>query len=71
MDELIKIYPLIPPGLMRAQTADKCEDIDDMPIAMAYVPRQSWDEVYEKDKGFMRGTIFPKLDKPFKGAWHK
>ena len=40
---------------------------DMTPLAMAYVPNQSWDEVYDAEKGFCRGTIFPALDKPFLG----
>lgn len=60
-------YSLIPPGLMRK--AESGENIDKTPIGMAYVPRQMWREIYEKDKGIMRGTIFAELDKPFlKGA---
>lgn len=60
-------YSLIPPGLMRE--SESCENIEKMPIGMAYVPRQMWREIYEKDKGIMRGTIFAELDKPFlKGA---
>ncbi|MBQ8606526.1 MAG: spore coat associated protein CotJA [Clostridia bacterium] len=39
-----------------------------MPIGMAYVPWQSFRDLYEKDKAIMRGTIFAELDKPFKGA---
>ena len=38
-----------------------------MPIAMAYVPWQSWRHIYEAGKGFHRGTIFEELDLPFKG----
>lgn len=39
----------------------------DTPLAMAYIPFQHWDEVYEAEVGFSRGTIFPALDKPFIG----
>ncbi len=41
--------------------------IDTMPVAMCYVPWQSFDQVYDLDKGFMCGTIFPELNKPFMG----
>lgn len=37
------------------------------PIAMAYVPFQSWEKPYDSDAGLSRGTIFPSLDKPFIG----
>ncbi|WMJ22951.1 spore coat associated protein CotJA [Paludicola sp. MB14-C6] len=36
-------------------------------FGMAYVPYQSWDKTYEPAVGFMRGTLFPCLDKPFLG----
>lgn len=36
-------------------------------LGMAYVPWQSWETPYELPVGFSRGTIFPKLDKPFIG----
>lgn len=34
-------------------------------VAMAYVPWQHLQTVYEPDYGFERGTIFPELDKPW------
>lgn len=34
-------------------------------VGMAYVPRQPLQNVYEADRGFTRGTIFPDLEKPF------
>lgn len=46
----------------------RCTDempLKDFPVAMAYVPWQSWDEVYDLDEGFEHGTIFPELNKPF------
>lgn len=41
----------------------------DQPIslAMAYVPTQKWEDLYESSLGFARGTIFAQLDKPFIG----
>lgn len=41
------------------------EGLSDMLLAMAYVPWQCWDKIYDADKGFCRGTIFKELDKPF------
>lgn len=43
------------------------EGLSDMPLAMAYVPWQCWDKIYDTEKGFCRGTIFKELDKPFEG----
>lgn len=36
-----------------------------MPLAMAYVPFQKIQSVYEPMNALMRGTIFPELDKPW------
>lgn len=36
-------------------------------LAMAFVPRQSWEEPYAPDVALSRGTIFPGLDKPLLG----
>ncbi len=37
-------------------------------LAMAYVPVQVWQDLYEPEEGFRRGTIFRELDLPFKGG---
>lgn len=44
-----------------------CAPVDSMPLAMAYVPWQQWQNIYEICQGFQRGTIFEDLDKPFHG----
>ncbi len=36
-------------------------------LAMAYVPPQTFTDLYEPEVGFERGTIFKKLDLPFLG----
>ena len=36
-------------------------------LAMAYVPYQNWQNIYDIDDGFKAGTIFADLDKPFLG----
>nr|WP_243207112.1 spore coat associated protein CotJA [Mediterraneibacter hominis] len=38
-----------------------------MPLAMAYVPWQKWQNIYEPCKGLSQGTIFQDLDKLFYG----
>jgi hypothetical protein len=38
-----------------------------MPLAMAYVPWQQWQNIYEPCRALERGTIFEELDKPFLG----
>lgn len=39
-----------------------------LPIAMGYVPWQHFKDLYDIEKGFMQGTIFQELDKPFYGG---
>lgn len=46
----------------------KRDSITDMPLAMAYVPWQRWQNIYDAEKGFCRGTIFQELDLPFFGV---
>lgn len=44
------------------------EKISKFPVAMAYVPWQKFDKIYENlETGFRAGTIFPELNKPFTG----
>lgn len=38
---------------------------DDPQVAMAYVPFQFLGEMYEPEKAFLCGTLFPELNKPF------
>ena len=44
-----------------------CDELNNMPLAMAYVPWQEWRNIYEAEKGFHCGTIFEELNKPFRG----
>ncbi len=37
----------------------------DVSLAMAYIPWQELQEVYEPEAGLRHGTIFPELNKPF------
>lgn len=46
---------------------NKQDAINNMPLAMAYIPWQTWQCLYDARKGFQRGTIFEELDKPFRG----
>ena len=46
----------------------KESNLDQFPIAMAYVPWQQFEQIYDDlEKAFRVGTIFPELDKPFTG----
>ncbi len=40
-------------------------------LAMVYSPYQHWQNVYDHDKGFSRGTIFRDLDMPFEASQSK
>ena len=47
--------------------SDNTSNISMQVLAMAYVPWQRWQEIYDVCDGFQRGTIFRELDKPFHG----
>ena len=40
---------------------------DAYPIGMAYVPWQTFKDIYDPERGLAAGTIFAELDKPFMG----
>ena len=40
---------------------------NDKALAMAYVPWQTWRDIYDTEKALKHGTIFCELDKPFLG----
>ena len=46
---------------------EKGEKRENMVLAMAYVPWQRWQKIYDAEKGLHRGTIFQELDLPFCG----
>lgn len=39
----------------------------DTPLAMAYVPYQTWGNTYPENVALEKGTIFEELDLPFYG----
>ncbi len=41
---------------------------DDMVLAMAYIPIQQFNTLFEIEEGFDLGTVFPELEKPFVGG---
>ena len=43
----------------------RSDSLNGMPLAMAYVPWQQWQNIYEPCRALERGTIFEELDKPF------
>lgn len=42
-----------------------CEPVE----AMAYIPYQNAAQIYNPERGLCSGTMFPCLDKPFKGCY--
>ena len=61
------------PGVMRPSrppmscrcTEETAVQIAALPVAMAYVPVQTWQSVYDGETALERGTLFPCLDLPF------
>lgn len=43
----------------------------DTSLAMAYIPLQETLEIYDNETGLKNGTIFPDLNKEFKGKFVK
>jgi len=52
---------------MPAPAAPACENISTYPIAMAYVPMQTFQTTFDLNRSLEVGTIFPELHKPFCG----
>lgn len=54
---------------MENRSSDCCthDMLKGMPVAMAYVPWQTWKDLHPAEKALHRGTIFEELDKPFMG----
>ncbi len=50
-----------------SQPIDSCpyQGVDRLPLAMAYVPWQQWQNIYDPSKALWVGTIFQDLDLPF------
>lgn len=46
----------------------QCDTKEQFPVAMAYVPWQRLDKIYENlAEAYCEGTLFPELNKPFTG----
>lgn len=73
MDDISGDNNMIDPGnMMPGNTGSGSNSIavcvDNLPLAMAYVPMQSWEETYEPAEALMNGTVFPCLNLPFLGG---
>lgn len=49
------------------KTCSETMHYGDMVVGMAYVPIQTWDNIYDMNEALARGTQFRDLDKPFFG----
>ena len=54
-------HPQVPTPIIPRDTECK------KPLAMAYVPWQTWCNIYDAEKAFHHGTIFQELHLPFCG----
>ena len=50
------------------QNEDYANNSFNYALAMVYSPKQEWQNIYCEEEGFIAGTIFKELDKPFYGA---
>lgn len=57
----------------RSYMRDGCsqDNCNNWTIAMAYVPWQNMNQVYEPAQALRAGTLFPELEKPFYGSMRK
>jgi hypothetical protein len=58
MKDLLDIQ-IIPMG-----SSYNCDRCNDLPLAYSYVPYQSFEKTYNKEKALSVGTVFPSLNKP-------
>lgn len=55
-------------GISDCGCSDSDKKMRTMPLAMGYVPVQSWGELYDLETSLCQGTIFPDLNLKFCGA---
>lgn len=53
------------PSCPPVQLTEFNHELQELPLAMAYVPIQSWGDTYTPCRALCRGTLFPQLDLPF------
>lgn len=59
------------PDMNMKPESGKTDCVKGCPLAMAYVPWQSFEKTYSLEEGFKAGTVFPCLDLPFMGGAKK
>ena len=50
---------------MNRQSMDERGCLQNLPLAYAYVPYQTFENTYDKPRAFEQGTVFPDLAKPY------
>ena len=65
MKEILDFNGISLEQLLSNGNKNDCDCIEDMPLAMAFVPVQKFNKTYEPDSALCFGTIFPELNKPF------
>ena len=60
-----KMKPSMPPACEGGGFNEIPQEL--LSLAMAFVPSQRWQNIYEVNVALARGTIFADLDKPFIG----
>lgn len=70
IDRMPEIGDIIPQDCLDASIADciPATCLESWPLAMTYTPMQQFENLYEPQEGFQRGTIFRGLDLPFIGG---
>ena len=63
----VQPQPYQRPAQARAIPVETMLGMDDLALAIAYVPWQHWCEVYSPERALENGTLFPELNKPFCG----
>lgn len=43
-------------------------NLNSLPLSMAYVPWQRWQNLYKPEEGLSNGTIFQEVNLPFTGG---
>ena len=71
LEELLQIEQKPRTTSQKSACSYNAECIDRLPLTMAYVPMQTFKDVYEPMTALANGTLFPELNKPFKGKFVK
>ncbi len=71
-DNVMEIFEdLFQPSFLQGVAQNRPRFPKDASVTMAYVPLQESLETYDLEKGLAAGTIYPQLDKVFKGRMVK